>query len=180
MCIDPLCASGMYAFMCVRVHNEERARAVCQPRGCFLSPARRRSHHWTDGQHPPSLLPYPFIYSSFSPSITVFLSCVPPNTTSPQSLVPHLPASPHPYFPSYCCHNKSECCAWFTFPSRSLTGVLLHPNLVSQTKIITARGKTPCKCTCSYTLMLTWLLSFDGQTFSTRLTLKLRARNSNI
>lgn len=113
-----VCILGMWVCAC------ERARVFCQPRGCFLSLARRRSHHWTDGQHPPSLLPSPFIYSSIAPSITVFFSRIPPNTTSPQPLIPHLPASLHPSFPSYLSHNKSEWCSVFTFPHRYS---LLHP-----------------------------------------------------
>lgn len=156
--------------MCVRVHNEERACAVCQPRGFFLSLARRRSHHWTDGQHPPSLLPYPFIHSSSSPSITVFLSCVP---QTPHHLSLSFPTSQHPLIPisHHTAAVINQCAVTvsclLTLPSRRP----LAPKLMLVRPAITsARGKR--RATCAYTLMLTWLLSFNGQTFSTRLALK--------
>lgn len=90
--------------ICVSVHtNAQRVRVLmcacvcvhgfCQPRGQFLSLARRCSHHWTDGQHPPSSLPHPFIYSSFSPSISVLLSCSP---QTPHHLNLSFPTSQHP------------------------------------------------------------------------------------
>lgn len=87
---------------CVYVSVHARVCAFCQPRGHFLSLARRCSHHWTDGQHPPSLLHHPFIYPSFYPSITVFLSCSPPKhliTSIPRSPPPSIPLSLSPITP---------------------------------------------------------------------------------
>lgn len=78
---------------CEQVHT--RVRVFCQPRGHFLSLARRCSHHWTDGQHPPSLLSHPFIYPPFSSSISV--SPAAPQT--PHHPNPSFPTSQHPSIP---------------------------------------------------------------------------------
>lgn len=67
---------------------------VYQPRGHFFSLARRRSHHWTDGQHPPSFLPHPFIYPSLYPPS---LSSSPAAPKHP--VFSHLPASLSPITP---------------------------------------------------------------------------------
>lgn len=86
------------AHMCVHVCDiRARVHVLCQPRGRSLSPARRRFHHWTDGQHPPfSSTSLPFIFPLFHSSITVFLSCGPscghPSRRSPRRPPPSNPS----------------------------------------------------------------------------------------
>lgn len=162
----------MHSCVCVCTMRSVHVQFVSQ--GAVFSP-------WPDGAlttgQMANTLPHFFPIPSFlPPSLPPSLSSSPASPQTPHHLSLSFPTSQHPLIPishhTAAIINQSAvtvlCPIHFslTFPNRRP----LAPKLMLvRPAIISARGKTPCKCTCAYTLMLTWLLTFNGQTFSTRL-----------